>query len=81
MTQPSPVTVTDIAALLQDIRNLSDTPNADPATRAAILARKAELLARIAVKVPRVDGDLESGPEGLGGGHRYGYEEVSRGAA
>src|SRR3954453_23659922 len=36
---------------------------------------------RLPLKLPRFDGDLESGPSGSGGGHCYGYEEVSRGAA
>jgi integrase/recombinase XerD len=54
--------------------------------QAGIIPRSAACRPRIhdvrhSLKLPRVDGDLESGPKGLGGGHRYGYEEVSRGAA
>jgi hypothetical protein len=43
-----PVTVGEIADLLHDIRALSFPSPADPAARAELLARKADLLARIA---------------------------------
>jgi hypothetical protein len=47
MTDP-PVTTSEIADLLHRIRSLSDDPTADPAERAETLARKANLLARLA---------------------------------
>ena len=47
MTDPS-VTTREIADLLRRIRSLSDNPAADPAERAETLARKADLLARLA---------------------------------
>jgi hypothetical protein len=47
MTDP-PVTTSEIANLLHRIRELSDTPTADPAERAEVLAGKADLLARLA---------------------------------
>jgi hypothetical protein len=43
-----PVTPHEIAALLRRIRSLSDNPAAAPAERAETLARKADLLARLA---------------------------------
>lgn len=43
-----PVTVGEIADLLHRIRTLTDNPVTDPAERAQVLARKADLLARIA---------------------------------
>jgi hypothetical protein len=43
-----PVTADEIADLLQHIRALSHPAAADPAARAELLARKADLLARIA---------------------------------
>ena len=43
-----PVTASEIADLLHDIRALSHPAAADPITRAELLARKADLLARIA---------------------------------
>jgi hypothetical protein len=45
---PYQVTATEIATLLRDIQALSGSPTASPALRATVLARKAELLARIA---------------------------------
>ena len=42
-----PVTPTEIADLLAALRSISHPNTADPATRAAILARKADLLRRI----------------------------------
>jgi hypothetical protein len=47
MTDP-PVTTRETADLLHHIRSLSDNPTADPAERAETLARKADLLARLA---------------------------------
>ena len=46
MTEP--VTTTEIADLLHRIRQLTEDRHADPRQQAAVLARKAELLARIA---------------------------------
>jgi hypothetical protein len=43
-----PVTAADIADLLSDLRALSYPATPDPATRAQVLARKADLLTRIA---------------------------------
>ncbi|MEV4203166.1 hypothetical protein [Micromonospora globbae] len=45
---PDPVTTTEIADLLSWARQLSASGSADPAQRAAYLAAKANLLARIA---------------------------------
>jgi hypothetical protein len=42
------VTTTEIADLLHHLRRLSENRPADPRDQAAVLARKAELLARIA---------------------------------
>jgi hypothetical protein len=42
-----PVTTTEIADLLHHIRTLTENPGAEPAARAEVLARKADLLARI----------------------------------
>jgi hypothetical protein len=50
MTEP--VTATEIAELLHRIRHLAEDRHASPAERAAVLARKAELLARIADQPP-----------------------------
>jgi hypothetical protein len=46
MTEP--VTAAEIADLLHRIRHLSEDRHASPAERAVVLARKADLLARIA---------------------------------
>ena len=46
MTEP--VTTTDIADLMRRLRHLHEQHPADPREQAAVLARKAELLARIA---------------------------------
>jgi len=45
-----PVTAREIADLLREIRAASHPTPADPATRARLLERKAELLARIAAQ-------------------------------
>ena len=42
-----PVTASEIADLLREIRAASHPTPVDPATRAQLLARKADLLARI----------------------------------
>jgi hypothetical protein len=42
-----PVTIGEIANLLHRIRTLSDNRTAEPGARAEVLARKADLLARI----------------------------------
>jgi hypothetical protein len=47
MTDP-PVATREIADLLHRIRELSDNPTSDPTERAEVLARKADLLARLA---------------------------------
>jgi hypothetical protein len=44
---PQPATASEIAALLHDIRALSDNPTETSELREAVLARKAQLLARI----------------------------------
>jgi hypothetical protein len=49
VTDP-PVTTSEIADLLHRIRELSDNPASDPTERAEILARKADLLARLATQ-------------------------------
>jgi hypothetical protein len=49
MTDP-PVTTTEIAELLHHIRELSDNPTGNPTERARVLARKADLLARLATQ-------------------------------
>jgi hypothetical protein len=43
-----PVTIGEIANLLHGIRAITGNPTAEPAARAEVLARKADLLARIA---------------------------------
>ena len=43
-----PVTIGEIADLLHCIRAITGNPTAEPAARAGVLARKAELLGRIA---------------------------------
>ncbi len=47
MTDP-PVTTSEIADLLHHIRELSDNPTSGPTERAEVLARKADILARLA---------------------------------
>jgi hypothetical protein len=48
--QPQPVTAAEIAALLRDLQALSGNPTTPPALRAEVLARKAQMLARIAAQ-------------------------------
>jgi hypothetical protein len=45
---PHPVTAAEIAAVVHDIQAISSDPTARPELRAAVLERKAQLLARIA---------------------------------
>lgn len=53
MTEP-PVPTTQIAALLDQIRQLADDPTIAPATRADVLAHKTDILARKADLLARL---------------------------